>query len=107
MFPLKGGIDSSSEDQLENATRTFFQMLDDRGSAAGTWMSYVKKAELYALHRAKHHIKSTGVDIEELDPAAASAKVKKKIIALTTRGWKLFAKEETGDYVDMIFTKAP
>jgi hypothetical protein len=107
LVPLKGGINGSDEDRLEDATHDFIQMLDDEGSAAGMWMPYAKKVELYKLYRAKHRVKSVGVDTEDLEPAKAAAKVDKRVIALGARGWKLFAKEENGDYVDMVFTKAP
>jgi hypothetical protein len=108
VVPLKGGIaGGSEEDRLEDATHDFIQMLDDEGSAAGTWMPFPKKVELYKLYRDKHKIKSTGVDTENMVAAMAGAKINKKIDSLVLKGWKLFGKKENSDYVDMVFTKAP
>ena len=105
VVPLKGGI--AGEANIEDAVHDFIQMLDDEGSAAGIWMPYAQKEELYKLYRAKHKVKSTGVKTEDMEPDKAAAKIDKKIKSLEAAGWKLFAQEENGDYVDMVFTKAP
>jgi hypothetical protein len=101
---LKGGI--AGEPNIEDAVHDFIQMLDDEGSAAGIWMPYAKKEELYKLYKAKNKVKSVGLDVGDLEKIKADAKIDKKIKSLEANGWKLFAKEESSGYVDMVFTKA-
>lgn len=99
-----GGLTNDDDGALDN----FMQWLDDQGSAASMWMPEHQQEQLFKLYQNGYKVKCTGMEMSDkaYDAGTEDPRIQRHIDKWQLKGWTLFASEENGGYVDMVFTKA-